>query len=58
MKISYYLDRLKAQMASNPPSQGLGDTVAKVTKALGVQPCGGCKKRQERLNRMVPYKKP
>ena len=38
-------------------SRGLGDTVAKITKAFGVKPCGKCKKRQETLNRMVPYKK-
>jgi hypothetical protein len=39
-----------------PRSRGLGDTIAKVTKAIGVRPCGGCNKRQEALNRLVPYK--
>jgi len=39
------------------PSRGLGDTVAKVTAALGIKPCGGCKKRQERLNKAVPYRR-
>ena len=38
-------------------SRGLGDTIAKVTKAVGVKPCGGCKKRQEKLNKILPYKK-
>lgn len=38
-------------------SRGLGDTIAKVTKAVGVRPCGGCKKRQEKLNKLLPYKK-
>ena len=37
-------------------STGLGDTIAKMTKAVGVKPCGGCKKRQEILNKAVPYK--
>lgn len=37
------------------PSLGLGDTVAKVTKTIGIQPCGGCKERQAALNRLVPY---
>ena len=40
------------------PSRGLGDTVAKVIKAVTfghVKPCGGCKKRQALLNRLVPY---
>jgi hypothetical protein len=37
-------------------SRGLGDTIAKMTKAVGIKPCGGCKKRQEILNKAVPYK--
>ena len=37
-------------------SRGLGDTIAKATKAVGIKPCGGCKKRQEILNKAVPYK--
>jgi len=41
----------------NAPSRGLGDTVAKVTRKLGIKPCAGCKKRQELLNRLVPYKR-
>ena len=40
-----------------PPrkSRGLGDTIAKITTAVGVKPCGGCKKRQAKLNKLVPY---
>lgn len=37
-------------------SLGLGDTIAKATKAVGIKPCGGCKKRQAWLNKKVPYK--
>lgn len=37
-------------------SRGLGDTIAKMTKAVGIKPCGGCKKRQAILNKAVPYK--
>lgn len=40
-------------------SRGLGDTVKKlidrVTKGK-VKPCGKCKKRQEALNKLMPYK--
>lgn len=44
-------------------SKGLGDTIAKITKATGidkvvdaiVEECG-CKERQEKLNKMFPYK--
>lgn len=38
-------------------SKGLGDTIAKVTSAVGIKPCGGCKKRQEALNKALPYNK-
>jgi hypothetical protein len=49
-------------------SKGLGDTIAKITNTLGLdklaeevaksvgkQDCG-CKKRQEKLNDLFPYK--
>ena len=38
-------------------SRGLGDTIAKITKAVGIKPCKGCKKRQKWLNEKFPYKK-
>jgi hypothetical protein len=38
------------------PSRGLGDTIAKLTRKLGIKPCGGCKKRQKRLNELFPYR--
>jgi hypothetical protein len=40
------------------PSRGLGDTVAKLIKAvtLGkVPPCRKCNKRQAALNKLLPY---
>ena len=40
------------------PSKGLGDTVKKaIDKVTGgkIKPCGGCKKRQEALNKVMPY---
>jgi hypothetical protein len=38
--------------------RGLGDVVAKVTSALGIKqkPGCGCKRRQEKLNKLVPFK--
>lgn len=36
-------------------SQGLGDSIKKVTGALGIKQCGSCKKRQATLNRLFPY---
>lgn len=49
-------------------SKGLGDTIAKLTEALGIDKIAesvahamgkeecGCKKRQQKLNEMFPYK--
>ena len=39
------------------PSSGLGDTIGKIANAIGIKECGGCKKRKEALNKLVPYKK-
>jgi hypothetical protein len=37
--------------------QGLGDVVAAVTSAIGVEPCDNCKDRQFSLNRLFNFKK-
>jgi hypothetical protein len=34
---------------------GLGDVVASATKAIGMEPCPKCKKRQATLNKLVPF---
>lgn len=47
------------ELHSNAPikvSTGLGDTIAKITSAMGIQPCGGCEERRIIFNRMFPYK--
>ena len=38
------------------PSRGLGDTVAKVTQAIGIPPCAGCKKPQAAMKKLIPYR--
>lgn len=37
--------------------QGLGDVIAAVTSAVGVEPCLDCKDRQFTLNRLFNFKK-
>lgn len=37
------------------PLRGLGDVVARVTKAVGIPPCPGCERRRADLNRAVPF---
>jgi len=41
---------------NKPKSKGLGDTVKKITDKMGIKQCGACKKRQEKLNRLFPYR--
>ena len=58
------LKRLRTEKRPDIPispnkSRGLGDTVAKVIHTVSrgkIRPCGGCKKRQKLLNKLVPYK--
>jgi len=50
---------MKEKPVAPAKSRGLGDTVAKVIHKVSrgkIKPCGGCKKRQAKLNRLVPYK--
>ena len=35
--------------------KGLGDVIAAATKAVGIKPCSACKKRQDALNRAIPF---
>jgi len=35
---------------------GLGDVIARATRAVGIQPCGGCKQRQAWLNQRIVLK--
>lgn len=34
---------------------GAGDLVKRATDAVGIRPCGGCKKRQEAMNRALTF---
>lgn len=36
---------------------GLGDTVKRLTRTLGLKPCSGCEKRAAALNRWVVLRK-
>ena len=47
----------KVVQQSVTDSRGLGDTIAKMTRAVGITPCGGCKQRQKKLNEIFPYPK-
>jgi len=57
---------MKVNISDYIKSQGLGDTIEKITKATGIKKvvekitgkkdCG-CNKRKEALNKKFPYKK-
>lgn len=59
-------EKSKTVKKKKKKSKGLGDTIAKVTKATGIdkavkfiagEDCG-CDKRKEALNKLFPYNKP
>lgn len=37
--------------------RGAGDMVARMTKAVGIQPCAPCEKRRQKLNRLLPFRR-
>lgn len=37
--------------------KGLGDLISAVTEAVGIEPCVGCEKRKETLNKLFPFGK-
>lgn len=43
-------------MAKVKKSHGFGDTIAKFTEAIGIEPCAGCTGRKAVLNDWFPYK--
>ena len=49
--------RLPQPREGRERSRGLGDTVAQITKMVGIAPCGGCQRRRELLNRLFAYRK-
>ena len=38
-------------------SKGLGDSISKLTKAVGIKPCKSCEKRKNILNKLFPFKR-
>ena len=36
------------------PSRGFGDTIATMTKAVGIEPCVGCEERRQLVNEWTP----
>lgn len=51
------MDAIKRQMERWQQVRGLGSAVAAVTRAVGIKPCGGCKKRAQVLDERFPLNK-
>jgi len=49
------IQRAKDNAGVHVRMRGLGDVIAAATTAVGIKPCGGCKQRQEALNKLVPF---
>jgi hypothetical protein len=45
------------QKLNTEESIGLGDTIAKITKAIGIEPCESCNRRKQKLNTIFPWMK-
>ena len=57
--IDTFDDRVEVGRIQLIKPQGLGDTVKRVIDKVTrgkVKPCGGCKKRQDKLIKLFPYK--
>jgi len=44
------------KMGERLPMRGLGDAVERVAESVGIKSCGGCKRRRDKLNKLVPFK--
>lgn len=52
------VEERKPQTPEEPARvRGLGDVVAKATKAVGIQPCAPCERRRNWLNKYFPAPK-
>lgn len=47
-------DGLDACIGGVASHLGLGDVIATMTKAVGIQPCAACEERRLKLNRLFP----
>jgi hypothetical protein len=58
-KVMKRREAIMNQLQQKRRSRGLGDTVEKVIKKVTggkAKTCGGCAKRRDKLNKIVPYK--
>jgi hypothetical protein len=42
-------------MGRNKKIKGVGDVIAAITTAIGIEPCEGCEKTRKKLNGLYPF---
>jgi hypothetical protein len=57
MKIRDFFSLERIKKIWSKPSEGFGDTVAKITKTFGIMPCAGCERRRKLFNEKIAYRK-
>ena len=57
MKNANLLKQLQKLAVKQKEPRGLGDSMERVLKKLGVPACESCNKRKEMLNKIFPYKR-
>jgi hypothetical protein len=59
-RVQFIDGEMKAVQRPRLESRGLGDTIARGIHAASggrIKPCGGCRKRQDFGNKVLPYKR-
>ncbi|WP_137132233.1 hypothetical protein [Rhizobium sp. FY34] len=49
--------RLRLPPIVKPEDEGMGDVISRLSKSVGITPCGGCRERQQRLNAWLPFRR-
>lgn len=55
MKITNIISDPPGKPSLKAKSRGLGDSIKRITDAMKIPQCGGCRRRQQKLNRLFPY---
>jgi hypothetical protein len=55
MKITSIIPDPPGPVSLKKESSGLGDSIKRITDAMKIPQCGGCRRRQQKLNRLFPY---
>jgi hypothetical protein len=49
--------RLRLPPIIKAEDEGVGDVISRLSRQIGITPCGGCRERQQRLNEWMPFRR-